>query len=54
MWIKIDVIVGRGTLGPLAAKRATSTIGIVMAGSCDPLGIGLSPVCGDEAVTSRA
>jgi putative ABC transport system substrate-binding protein len=24
--INVDVIVGRGTLGPLAAKRATSTI----------------------------
>ena len=39
--INVDVIVGRGTLGPLAAKRATSTIPIVMAGSGDPLGSGL-------------
>ena len=39
--IDVDVIVGRGTLGPLAAKRATSTIPIVMAGSGDPLGSGL-------------
>ena len=41
MRINVDVIVGRGTLGPLAAKRATSTIPIVMAGSGDPLGSGL-------------
>jgi putative ABC transport system substrate-binding protein len=39
--INVDVIVGRGTLGPLAAKRATSTIPIVMAASGDPLGSGL-------------
>jgi putative ABC transport system substrate-binding protein len=39
--IDVDVIVGRGTLGPLAAKRATSTIPIVMAASGDPLGSGL-------------
>ena len=41
MRINVDVIVGRGTLGPLAAKRATSTIPIVMAASGDPLGSGL-------------
>jgi putative tryptophan/tyrosine transport system substrate-binding protein len=39
--INVDVIVGRGTLAPLAAKRATSTIPIVMAASGDPLGSGL-------------
>ena len=39
--INVDVIVGRGTLGPLAAKRATSAIPIVMAASGDPLGSGL-------------
>ena len=39
--INVDVIVGRGTLGPRAAKRATSTIPIVMAASGDPLGSGL-------------
>jgi putative tryptophan/tyrosine transport system substrate-binding protein len=39
--LNVDVIVGRGTLGPLAAKRATSTIPIVMAASGDPLGSGL-------------
>ena len=39
--IDVDVIVGRGTLGPLAAKRATSAIPIVMAASGDPLGSGL-------------
>ena len=52
--INVDVIVGRGTLGPLAAKRATSTIPIVMAASGDPLGAGLSPVWRDQAVTSPA
>jgi putative tryptophan/tyrosine transport system substrate-binding protein len=39
--INVDVIVGRGTLGPLAAKRVTSTIPIVMAAAGDPLGSGL-------------
>ena len=39
--INVDVIVGRGTLGPLAAKRVTSAIPIVMAASGDPLGSGL-------------
>ena len=40
-WCASMSIVGRGTLGPLAAKRATSTIPIVMAASGDPLGSGL-------------
>jgi putative ABC transport system substrate-binding protein len=39
--LKVDVIVGGGTLGPLAAKRATSTIPIVMAAAGDPVGTGL-------------
>ena len=39
--LNVDVIVARGTLGPLAAKRATKTIPIVMASSGDPLGSGL-------------
>ena len=39
--LKVDVIVAGGTLAPLAAKRATSTIPIVMAGAGDPLGSGL-------------
>jgi putative tryptophan/tyrosine transport system substrate-binding protein len=39
--LNVDVIVAVGTLGPLAAKRATSTIPIVMMGSGDPLGSGL-------------
>jgi putative ABC transport system substrate-binding protein len=39
--LKVDVIVTGGTLGPLAAKNATSTIPIVMAVSPDPVGSGL-------------
>ena len=39
--LKVDVIVAGGTLAPLAAKRATSTIPIVMTDSGDPLGSGL-------------
>ena len=37
----VDVIVAGGTLAPLAAKRATTTIPIVMALAGDPLGSGL-------------
>jgi putative ABC transport system substrate-binding protein len=39
--LKVDVIVTDGTLAPLAAKQATSTIPIVMAPAGDPLGSGL-------------
>jgi putative ABC transport system substrate-binding protein len=39
--LKVDVIVAGGTLAPLAAKRATSTIPIVMTDAGDPLGSGL-------------
>ena len=39
--LKVDVIVATGTLAPLAAKRATSTIPIVMTAAGDPLGTGL-------------
>ena len=39
--LKVDVIVTDGTLAPLAAKQATSTIAIVMAPAGDPLGSGL-------------
>jgi putative ABC transport system substrate-binding protein len=39
--LNIDVIVGVGTLAPLAAKRATTTIPIVMTAAGDPLGSGL-------------
>jgi putative tryptophan/tyrosine transport system substrate-binding protein len=39
--LKVDVIVATGTLAPLAAKRATTTIPIVMSTAGDPLGSGL-------------
>jgi putative tryptophan/tyrosine transport system substrate-binding protein len=39
--LNVDVIVAIGTLGPLAAKRATLTIPIVMTAAGDPLGSGL-------------
>ena len=39
--LKVDVIVTRTTIVAAAAKRATSTIPIVMASSADPVGVGL-------------
>jgi len=39
--LNVDVIVAVGTLAPLAAKQATLTIPIVMAGAGDPIGSGL-------------
>jgi putative ABC transport system substrate-binding protein len=39
--LNVDVIVAEGTLAPLAAKRATSSIPIVMTVAGDPLGSGL-------------
>jgi putative ABC transport system substrate-binding protein len=39
--LKLDVIMTAGTLAPLAAKRATSTIPIVMMAAGDPVGSGL-------------
>lgn len=39
--LNVDVIVARGTLGPLAAKPATAKIPIVMTSSGDLLGSGL-------------
>ncbi|MEO6064440.1 MAG: ABC transporter substrate-binding protein [Lysobacterales bacterium] len=39
--LRIDVIVTVGTPAGLAAKRATSTIPIVIAASSDPVGVGL-------------
>jgi putative tryptophan/tyrosine transport system substrate-binding protein len=38
---KVDVIAAAGTLAPLAAKRVTTTIPIVMTAAGDPLGSGL-------------
>ena len=39
--LDVDVIVGFGTLPPLAAMQATTTIPIVMAAAGDPVGSGL-------------
>ena len=39
--LNVDVIVAPGTLAPLAAKRATATVPIVMLVAGDPLGSGL-------------
>jgi putative ABC transport system substrate-binding protein len=39
--LNVDVIVAAGTLAPLAAKRATTTIPIVMTSAGDPLETGL-------------
>jgi putative ABC transport system substrate-binding protein len=39
--LKVDVIAAAGTLAPLAAKRATTVIPIVMTAAGDPLGSGL-------------
>ena len=39
--LKVDLIVADGTPGALAAKRATSTIPIVMTSAGDPIGSGL-------------
>jgi putative ABC transport system substrate-binding protein len=39
--LNVEVIVATGTLGPLAAKHATSTIPIVMTAAGDPLASGL-------------
>src|SRR4029434_6601105 len=39
--LNVDVILAFGTLAPLAAKRASATVPIVMANAGDPLGSGL-------------
>ena len=41
VYLKVDLIVTSGGTTPLAAKKATSTIPIVMTGSVDPVGSGL-------------
>ena len=41
--LKVDLIMAGGTLAPLAAKRATTTIPIVMTTAGDPIGSGLVP-----------
>jgi putative ABC transport system substrate-binding protein len=39
--LKVDVLIAEGTIGTLTAKRATSTIPIVMVYVADPVGSGL-------------
>jgi putative ABC transport system substrate-binding protein len=51
--LKVDVIVGDGTLASLAAKQATATIPIVMAPAGDPLGSGLVASLADQVRTSQ-
>lgn len=41
VYLKVDVIIAVGTLASLAAKRATTTIPIVMGAAGDPIGSGL-------------
>ena len=43
--LKVDVIVAAGTVVIAAAKRATSTIPIVMAAAADPVSSGFEPRC---------
>jgi putative ABC transport system substrate-binding protein len=38
---RVDIIVARGTQATLAAKKATTTIPIIMTGNSDPVGTGL-------------
>src|ERR1700731_4565589 len=40
--LNVDLIVTIGSLAPLAAKKATSTIPILMTAAGDPLGMGLA------------
>jgi ABC transporter substrate binding protein len=44
--LKVDVIFASSTPAALAAKRATTTIPIVIGRVADPVGSGLSPGCG--------
>jgi len=49
--LKVDVIMAPGTSAPLAAKRATATIPIVMTGAGDPLESGSSTASRGRAAT---
>ena len=50
----VDVIVAWATPATIAARRATSTIPIVMVGPGDPVGSGFIPVWRDREVISLA
>ena len=50
--LKVDLIVVTGTPSALAAKKATTTIPIVMATSVDPVGAGWLPVWRSPEATS--
>jgi putative ABC transport system substrate-binding protein len=52
--LNVDMIVTIGTLAPLAAKRTTSTIPIIMTSARDPLGSDWSPVLHTQAKTLPA
>jgi len=51
--LKVEVIVTTGTTGALAAKKATSTIPIVMMTGADPVAMGLIASLAGQEGTSR-